>query len=573
VSSPRAESILAHLDPQQQEVCRQLSGPVCVLAGAGTGKTRAITHRIAYGVASGAYRPSQVLALTYTAKAAGEMRIRLGRLGVREVQARTFHSAALAQLRHFWPREVGDRPPHLIPGKLRLLGTAAERTTGALRPETLRDVAAEIEWRKVRDLTLDQFAQLGRPEPAGLEPGQLVRLMREYERVKDARGEMDFEDVLLATLGMLTQVPAVAAEVRERYRVFVVDEFQDISPVQFLLLRAWLGARRDVCVVGDPSQTIYSFAGADARLLTGFPEQFPDATVLRLTHNYRSTSQIVGVANRLIGGEPGALRLESDRPGPAVEIQAFPDQVQEADAVAAWAASLIAGGADPSALAVLVRVNAQTAEFERAFAAAGVPCALRQAQPFFARPSVARAVVMLRAEAASPASAPFLDRVDSVLRECGWGAEPPVGSESWASWADLQALRDLAAGLPAGTDLAGFSADLLERKAAAVEPATKAVTISTIHAAKGLEWSVVFVTGLCDGSLPISAARTPELQEEELRLLYVATTRARERLFLSWPGRVGSSRRSPSPFLARLRSRPGFRGTSTLDGTAPTAAE
>jgi DNA helicase-2/ATP-dependent DNA helicase PcrA len=570
-SRPDPDALLRDLDIQQQAVCRHQQGPLCVLAGAGTGKTRAITHRLAYGVAAGVYRADQVMALTFTAKAAGEMRVRLRRLGVPGVQARTFHAAALAQLRHFWPDAVGVRQPHVLPGKLPVLQDAAARLHLEPGTDVLRDVAAEIEWRKVRDLTIDQYLRLQRPAPGGLAVDRVAELMSLYERVKDERREIDFEDILLATCGMLRTQPQVAAQVREQYRVFVVDEFQDVSPIQFQLLRTWLGRRQEVCVVGDPSQTVYSFAGADPRLLTGFAEQFPDAAVMHLTHDYRSTRQIVGVANRLIESQPGALRLETDAEGPEVEIAPFSDQQAEAAAVAARARQLIAGGTNPADIAVLVRVNAQTAPFERAFAAAGVPCAVRQAVPFFARPAVAKATVMLGAAAAEDATGTLVEQVERVLAECGWTPRPPAGPEERSTWSDLQALRDLAAEQRGGAALAGFYGELLERKNAAAPPPARAVALSTVHAAKGLEWEAVFLTGLCEGSLPISAADTPELIDEELRLMYVAVTRARRELYLSWPAAVGRSPRDPSRFLQRLRigrrTRPAADGRRSPDGT------
>jgi DNA helicase-2/ATP-dependent DNA helicase PcrA len=409
------DPLLTALDDEQRVAAEALVGPVCVLAGAGTGKTRAITHRIAYGVASGAYDPARVMALTFTSRAAAELRARLRALGAGGVPARTFHAAALAQLNHFWPIVAGGSAPRVLEYKGRLLGLAAERCRLRVDTATLRDVAAEIEWRKVSVLGMDDYrARLAsRGAPGSLDAGQFLELVEAYEQLKDERRSMDFEDVLLATAGMIETEPAVAMQVREGYRHFVVDEYQDVSPAQQHLLDLWLGDRRDVCVVGDASQTIYSFAGASAEHLLGFERRYPDATVVRLERNYRSTPEIVEVANRLVRGRPGALRLVAAAPDagdPAVEgaaassaatpparavphgappeIVAYPDELAEARGTATRIRTRIDAGTPAESIAVLMRVNSQSALLEQALAEAGVSTRVRGAQRFFEQPEV-----------------------------------------------------------------------------------------------------------------------------------------------------------------------------------------
>ena len=323
-TAPDADAILAALDPEQREVARHPLGPMGVIAGAGTGKTRAITHRIAYGVRSGAYSGPHVLALTFTARAAGEMRTRLRELGVAGVQARTFHAAALRQLHYFYPAVVGGAAPEVMPAKAAAVAEAAGRLRMRFERTELRDLASEIEWAKVMLLTPDTYAaaaaRAGRTPP-GLDLTAMARVMGAYEDVKGDRGVIDFEDVLLLTLAMVRDRPEVGEAIRGQYRHFVVDEYQDVNTVQQRLLEAWLGGREDLCVVGDPAQTIYSFTGASAVHLTEFPRRYPAAPVVRLHRNYLSTSPIVSLANSISSAPGGARRwggvqLEAQAPTP-----------------------------------------------------------------------------------------------------------------------------------------------------------------------------------------------------------------------------------------------------------------
>jgi len=563
--------LLEALDPEQREVATALRGPVRVLAGAGTGKTRAVTSRIAYGVATGVYNPSQVLAVTFTTRAAGELRTRLRQLGAHGVQARTFHSAALRQARYFWPRVYGGELPHLIDSKLPLVGTAARRNRVDTSSATLRDLASEIEWAKVSNVRPDDYPRVatdrGR-EVAAADAATVARVFASYEEAKRAAGRMDMEDVLLCAAAVLAEDDRAAAEVRRQYHHFVVDEFQDVSPIQAALLDLWLGGRHELCVVGDPAQTIYSFAGASADPLLQFPRHHPGTTSIELVRNYRSTPQIVAAANTLLAGSgTGGVRLRSQRePGPEPAYREHPDEVAEAEAVGAAIRALLDEGHPTSEIAVLVRINAQSEAFEEALAARRIPYLVRGAERFFTRAEVKQAVTLLRGSARAAEDGggrgdALVEEVRAVVAGMGWTPEAPTARGSTRDrWESLQALTDLAGSFSAGAPAAslGEFVDDLDRRAADQHaPVAEAVTVATLHAAKGLEWETVFLAGLCEGTVPISyALDDPTALEEERRLLYVGMTRARRRLELSWalartPG--GRGNRRPSRFLDGLR--------------------
>jgi DNA helicase-2/ATP-dependent DNA helicase PcrA len=557
------EELLAGLDAQQRVAAEALFGPVCVLAGAGTGKTRAITHRIAYGVASGAFTPNRVMALTFTNRAAAELRGRLRHLGAGGVSARTFHSSALAQLNYFWPQVVGGQLPSVLDGKGRVLGHAAEKLGLRVDTATLRDVAAEIEWRKVSGLGLEGYAAAlaTRQLPGALTAEKLVDLHRAYEELKDERKQIDFEDVLLVCAGMIETEPSVAMQVREQYRYFVVDEYQDVSPLQHQLLGLWLGTRRDLCVVGDASQTIYSFAGARSEYLLGFEREHPGATVVRLEQNYRSAPPVIDTANRLMRGRSGALTLHAvreRRPGDDVPPpEMFEDDRAEARAVAERIAQEIAAGAKPEGIAVLYRVNVQAAALEQALGDLGISYQLRGSKRFFDLPEVRQAVMTLRAASVGATDEPLFKSVSDVLRTLGWSVRPPEGRGAVRErWESLNAIMGLVDEMPEGATFRRFTDELLARQAGQHEPTLSAVTLATLHAAKGLEWDSVYLVGLSEGLVPISFAATFEQIDEERRLLYVGITRARHRLRMSWaqrgnqPGRP--SARQASRFLAEL---------------------
>lgn len=563
------EALLAPLDPQQRQAATAVEGPVCVLAGAGTGKTRALTHRVAYGVATGAFLAEGVLAVTFTTRAAAEMRGRLARLGVPGVSSRTFHSAALSQMRYFWPRLYGipfpavqDSPEHLLAAL-----AEAEGITG-----NVRDLAGEIAWAKVSNIAATDYAERAladRRRLVGATPAQLARLYTRYTDALTRVGRLDLEDVLLAAVGVLETQPAAARAVRRRYRWFVVDEFQDVSGLQHRLLECWLGERDDVCVVGDPRQAIYSFAGARAQFLREFPSRFPGTTTVELTRNYRSVPEVLAVA-AAVGADAGpgprlsAVRESARTPVTIIETDSDSD---EADTVAAQVRHDVDAGTPERDVAVLARTHAELPRIVRALAERGLRVAVRGGTPFYERPEVRQLLALLAAAARrGPGGDSVSDRVEAVMVDAGWTSGRPASareSARWESWAAvLAAAREWEAGAaqtPAETTLTGLVDHLREQAHVGAEPKGAGVTVATLHATKGQEWSSVVVVGAHDGGIP-SAAAVPRLLDgpamrEEQRLLYVGLTRARDQLRVTWAARRGPGQgrpRRPSRFIAPL---------------------
>ncbi|MGN9846624.1 ATP-dependent DNA helicase UvrD2 [Nonomuraea sp. H19] len=558
------DDVLAGLDPEQREVAEAVRGPVCVLAGAGTGKTRAITHRIAHAVRSGVVDAQSVLAVTFTTRAAGELRQRLRALGAPGVQARTFHAAALRQLTYFWPRVIGGEAPSVIESKLPVLGEACRRLRKSPDRSELRDIASEIEWAKVSQVAPEDYvaaaAKHHRTPPTPAE--EVARLYDGYEQLRRERHLVDFETILELTAAVMTEHKEVAAQIRQQYRYFVVDEYQDVNPLQKLLLDTWLGGRDDICVVGDPNQTIYSFTGASPRYLTGFAVEHPQAAVIKLVRDYRSTPQVVDLANLVIAKSrsPHRMALVAQRPdGPKPVFTDYDDEPAEAAGVARAIRKLLDKGVPAREIAVLFRVNSQSASYEEALSKAEISYVLRGAERFFERPEVRQAVVLLRGAARSATGEPLASEVHHILTGIGLTPSPPGGGKAREKWESLKALADLAEDMAAeGADLPALVAELERRASEQHAPPVEGVTLASLHAAKGLEWDAVFLVGLTDGMLPIIYAETPEQIEEERRLLYVGVTRAREHLSLSWalaraPG--GRKSRRPSRFLDGLTGR------------------
>lgn len=565
--------LLDALDPEQRAAAEAPVGPVCILAGAGTGKTRAITARIARLVTTGTVAPDSVLAVTFTTRAAAELRGRLRMLGAAGVQARTFHSAAHRQLSYFWPAVLGGRMPRVIDSKVRAVASAAGRLRLSLTRTELRDVTSEIEWARACLITPESYpaaaARAGRTPPR--DPETLVRLMEGYERAKREAEVLDFDDLLLIMAGAIEEHRSVAAELRRQYRHFVVDEYQDVTPLQQRLLDAWLGDGDSLCVVGDPQQTIYSFTGASARHLIDFERRFPSATVVRLVRDYRSSPQIVELANGVVAQVPrtsggtAPLRLVAQRPdGPPPAWIEADDEPAEAAQVAARIRRLLDEGLPASEIAVLYRVNAQSEAYESALAALRIPFLVRGGERFFDRPEIREAMVLLRGAARSadvdrPAGLPA--QVADVMQAMRWQADAaPAGGAEAERWHNLAALvrlaDDLAVARPEA-GLADFVEELAGRAADQHVPTVEGVTLASLHAAKGLEWEAVFLVGLVDGTLPLVHATTTAQVAEEQRLLYVGITRARRHLTLSWAlARQEGGRRN------RTRSR-------FLDGLAP----
>jgi ATP-dependent DNA helicase UvrD/PcrA len=574
------DAVLAGLDPDQREAVTAPAGPVCILAGAGTGKTRAITHRIAYRTLTGEISARHILAVTFTARAAAEMRARLTALGAGDVQARTFHAAALRQVRYFAPRLLEGRAmPELLESKARVVSLAAARVGVRADRTGARDLASEIEWAKSSLVEPGEYvvaATKALREPP-YEPGKVAEVFAAYESLKRRQGVIDFEDMLRAAVWGIEEHPDVAEQIRTQYRHFVVDEYQDVNPLQQRLLDAWLGGRDDITVVGDASQTIYSFTGATSSYLIDFPRQRREAVVVRLVRDYRSTPQVVGLANAVIKqarGNEARLRLEligQRPPGAEPELKIFPDEAAEATAVARRCRELINSGTPASEIAVLFRINAQSESYEKALAEAEVPYVVRGAERFFERTEVRQAMIALRAAVRStPGETPLVRAVLDGLSATGWSREqPPPGGAAREQWEALAALVVLAEEyartpdlVPIGeagavqrdVSLSAFNDELLRRAEQQHAPTVEGVTLASLHSAKGLEWDAVFLVGLADGTLPTTYAKTPEQLEEERRLLYVGVTRARQWLWLSYgQSRSGGGRaRRPCRFLPQL---------------------
>ncbi|MGZ9160386.1 MAG: ATP-dependent helicase [Candidatus Limnocylindrales bacterium] len=589
--SPDPDTLLSDLDPAQRTAVSTIRGPLCILAGAGTGKTRVITRRVAYALATEAVSPVDVLVVTFTDKAATEMRGRLAALGRRGVAAYTFHAAALRQLRHFWPRVHGGDLPAILSSKASLLAPLAATLPGGYRYLAVRDLAAEIEWAKARRIApstyIDQVAVERHDGP--LPPDLMAGLYRRYESARERAGMIDFEDMLARTVELLETDPAAADEVRARYRWFSVDEYQDTNPLQQALLEVWLGDRDDLAVVGDEDQTIYTFTGATSDYLTGFSARYPTATVVRLESNFRSSPQVLALANRVLaagraatgermpGTPPRPVKqlVATHQDGPEPTVGGFETDEAELAGITARIRALSRDGVAHGDMAVLVRTNAQLPALEAGLGAAGIPFHVR-GERFFSRPEVRRAmrvaealdrpVVRRVAETDDPSLTARL--ADAFERELGVRREDvPQGDAARERHAAVVTLLEFADDLVVadrGADAAAFVAELERRAEIEAGGTASGVELLTYHRAKGLEWEAVFLPALEDGTLPIRQATEPDERAEERRLLYVGVTRARRYLWLSWAhrrtaatGREG--RRNRSPFLdglvpARTRS-------------------
>lgn len=538
-----AQEILDALDEEQRKVALATRGPVCVIAGAGTGKTRAITHRIAYASAIGVMDPQRVLAITFTARAAGEMRSRLRLLGFPGVTARTIHSAALKQLLYFWPGVFGGQTPELLTSKSPFVNAAVERA-GIKLPansrESLRDISTEIEWAKVNQIAPEDLLATQRKVRGRVGLDEIAKIYSAYESLKKQERTLDFEDLLLLTTAMIENEPQVRERIHDQYRYFTIDEYQDISPIQQRLINAWLGSRDDICVVGDPAQTIYSFAGASPTYLLSFTNRFPNAEVIRLSTGYRSTPEILFTANALLrssnlGHELAPVNEHGARP----ELTEYKTEGQESVGVTNKITELIITGESPEGIAVLARTNSQLATMEKSFKAAGLPYQIRSNDRFFDRPEIREFLRDIRQASVIPnPDSNWLDELKGI-------AQPYLKGDAMDG---IGALIHLARELD-GDDrftpktLRNFLQEVEDRAQQNNPPQLPVTTLATLHAAKGLEWERVFVIGISEGVLPYPD--TPE--DEEIRLFYVGITRARKHLHLSHGGQ-------PSPFLRSILS-------------------
>ncbi len=543
-------SILKGLNPAQLEAATAARGPLAILAGAGSGKTPTITRRIAYQVASGAFRAERILAVTFTDKAAGELKRRLQILGVEGVEARTFHSAALSQLSRLWPKYKQAPLGDILDSKAPLIASLANGLPAPHKFIPRRDLASEIEWARNRMVPphsyLDELAKTQHQPP--IPPELMLRIYQGYERRKRATGRLDFEDMLELVVGLLDQHPEAAAEIHHRYAAFTVDEFQDVNPLQNALLERWLGGRDELCVVGDDYQTIYGFTGASPSHLLNFRRRFPDARIVILEDNYRSTPQILDTANRLgahMGGQRKALR--ATRPaGPAPVAKAVPDDAETRVVVDEVRRLHDREGMPYEEMAILYRINARSEPFEEGFAAGRIPYQVRDGA-FLRRPGPRSVLHRLRRE-----QGPVVEAVERVTDSLGF--DPQAAADEWSEeevtrQADLARLRTLArefAESQAAGDLGAFVAELARRFSP--EESGRGVNLMTYHRAKGLEFDAVFLPRLMDGELPFRSGRSRAPVDEERRLLYVGITRARLHLFITWP----SNEKRRSPFLDEI---------------------
>jgi DNA helicase II / ATP-dependent DNA helicase PcrA len=541
----RAEEILEALDNEQRAVALATRGPVCVIAGAGTGKTRAITHRIAYAAAIGTMDPHKVLALTFTARAAGEMRTRLRSLGVPAVAARTIHAAALKQLTFFWPQVFGGRTPDLLTTKSGFLTEAIKRAQlqGELSissRDLLRDIATEIEWAKVSQISPADYLSesLKRTVKPRINPEQLAKVYTAYESVKHQERAIDFEDVLLLTTAMIEQEREVRERVQDQYRFFTVDEYQDISPLQQRLINAWLGSRQELCVVGDPAQTIYSFAGATPVFLNSFTQRFPEAEVVRLTTGYRSTPEIIFTANSILRkGAMGSELVAINDHGSKPTITAYNDEVGEIAGIVRDIKQLISEGTPAQEIAVLARTNNQLNGLEKVMNNANLPYQVRNTERFFERKEVRDFLKQVRTASVIPTEGvSWLDELRTL-------AQPFL---TGGAIDGIAALLHLARELDGDSgftpkNLRAYLREVEDRVQQNNPPTMPVTTLATLHAAKGLEWERVFLIGVSDGILPLENNSTTGDQasiDEERRLFYVGITRAKSDLRLSYRGKA-----------------------------------
>ena len=578
---PDPAELLRDLDPEQLQAVQLVRGPVVVHAGAGSGKTRVISRRTAYAIATNAVLADQVLVVTFTDKAATEMVDRLRALGLPRVTARTFHAHALSQLRHFWPaRHDGAPLPEILANKGLIVGRLARQLPGHYRFTPSKDLADEIEWAKSRRIEPPRYeveaAAAGREPPIPVD--LFVRVFGDYERTKVRMNRIDFDDLLLETVALLETDSTAAETVRARKRWFSVDEYQDTNPLQQRLLELWLGDREDVCVVGDEDQTIYTFTGATSDYLTGFAARHSGAREITLSRNYRSSPEILALANRLLASEGRRKQLVATMPaGPRPSIDRFPDAAAELAHLVATIQRLVGEGIAASEIAILVRINAHIPPIEAVLTKARIPFLVR-GQRFFERPEIRDALRLLRRLPDDAIGSRLLAAFDARLRsELGFEDEssggsgaaggPPsrAGAEARERTASLGLLLEIAGEAVAARhdiDRAALAAEFDARATAETETGTDGVNLLTFHRAKGLEWDAVLLPQLEEGTLPIRQAESDEELAEERRLLYVGLTRARRHLALSWA-------RRPSEFLAALIDKPARRVT-VLPG-APTA--
>lgn len=538
-----SDKFLADLDEEQRAAASAIRGPVLIIAGAGTGKTRTITHRIAHAFENGVTEPSRTLSLTFTARAAAELRLRLATLGFPGVQAHTFHSSAWRQLQFFWNEAIGGKPFRILSQKSELILAALSTLGRSKSGLSIRDIATEIEWAKGQEIAPEDYSrnaqEFFRIAPQGLTFQEIAEVYRNYDSSKHEQGLLDFEDILLLLVGILEEQNSIIDRVRSQYRYFTVDEYQDVSPLQERLLNLWLGNRKEICVVGDPDQSIFSFAGSSNQYLNDFTKRYPEAEVFRLDRNYRSSSQIVNVANKVMDRNLISIRGKGEM---NVRLSSHSNEEVESEKMVARITELIKSGVDSREIAVLFRRNDQLQDFAQILISTGIPVNIvgsNQGQrPFFYDGKIKEAIRLIRGAAiANESSLEGIDlvaQVIAILSAIGWHPDRTTGDDARLRLVEFVA--ELQDRLPDAT-LRDLLNEFDERERSNVEPDVIGVVLTSIHSAKGLEWSHVFIPRLREGVLPISYALTSdELMAEERRLFYVAVTRAKDSLTLSFAG-------------------------------------
>jgi DNA helicase-2/ATP-dependent DNA helicase PcrA len=538
------EAALAELDPDQRAAVLSDGAPLCIVAPAGSGKTRVLTWRVARRILDGSAAASHVLVLTFTRRAAGELGRRLRATIPREtVTAGTFHGIAHRLLRQR-ADDVGRPPPALLTNRERLVEEVLADLRGGHGNHPLRsvarEIAGEIDWARARMVEPDTYVAAARAaERRPVAPlAQVADVYARYEAAKHRRRVLDFDDLLVVARREIERDPGYAAAIRWRFRHLFVDEFQDVNPLQHALLEAWRGGRDDLCVVGDPNQAIYGWTGADGGWLDDFVRHYPRSTVVHLGHSHRSSPQIVAFGHAVLAGTADGTPSATRPDGPTPRLHHFADARAEATGVVRLVREARRPGGRWSSIAVLARTHAQLLPIADAMAVAGVPHRARgTGLDGYADPASRTTLAELRTVTGRGSLREWLD--DAAAEASDEEADPRDAAPLHLCRAVEELLeQDPTADGPAFvTWLAtGGRGDRLSAD-------EDAVGLLTFHAAKGLEWPIVVVVGAVPGLVPHASARRPEAKAEERRLFHVAVTRAEHELHVTWYGP------EPSPLL------------------------
>lgn len=523
-----AASLLLALDAEQRAAVTAPADAVIVLAGAGSGKTTVLTRRIAHRIEDASADAEHMLAITFTREAAAQLKMR----SPRGIHTGTFHAVAFALLRQRLT-DLNKTVPTILTNRNGMMREAAQ----TLRMQTpIFEALTEYEWMQARALSPNDYpAAATAAKRSAKAPDALVRLFEEYERLKKFRGVLDIGDLLVRATDEINRSVDYAGAVHWRYRHLLVDEAQDMNPQQFEFLEALRGGRRDIFIVGDPLQAIYGWNGADPRLFDNLPQTLGGATVVHLRNNYRCSPVVVDAGLHVlrsngIAAEATAVKLD----GEAITVDTFDDETAEANGIATLVSTSRRGVRRWADVAVLVRTRVQRDLVVGALEKAGIP---------------------VSASAASAVVAPLLQEVAALTNRyvlADWSLELRIASEKDSPEHELAVLvDDFLAAHPVGP--ANGNMFMSWFNTSAPRPTgDDGVEVLTFHAAKGREWHTVFIAGAEKGVLPHSSARTPAQRAEEVRLAYVAVTRAAERLCITWARQRGNRKTTLSPFVTDL---------------------